>query len=67
MSSQETPPDTAILARDNLHGQSPVRQEDGDPVTVRLVTVKDIQKSQRDTQDPLMGRLGLHMESQEPQ
>ena len=57
----------ASLARDNLHGQSPVRQEDGDPVTVRLVTVKDIQKSQRDTQDPLMGRLGLHMESQEPQ
>ena len=67
MSSQETPPDMAILVRDNLHGQGPVRQEDGDPVTVRLVTVKDIQKSQRDTQDPLMGRLGLHMESQEPQ
>ena len=67
MDVQETPPDMAKRLRDNLHGQSPVRQEDGDPVTVRLVTVKDIQKSQRDTQDPLMGRLGLHMESQEPQ
>ena len=67
MSSQETPPDTAILARDNLHGQSPVRREEGDPATVRLVTVKGIQKSQRDTQDPLMGRLDLNIESQEPQ
>ena len=67
MDVQETPPDMAKRLRDNLHGQSPVRQEDGDPVTVRLVTVKDIQKSQRDTQDPLMGWLGLHMESLEPQ
>ena len=67
MGSQETPPDMATPGRDNLHGQGPVRQEDGDQVTVRLVTVKGIQKSQRDTQDPLMGRLDLNMESQEPQ
>ena len=67
MESRETPPDMASLARDNLHGHGPVRQEEGHPVIVRLVTVKGIQKSQRDTQDPLMGRLDLHMESQEPQ
>ena len=67
MSSQETPPDMATLVRDNLHGQGPVRQEDGDPATVRLATVKGIQKSPRDTQDPLMGRLDLNIESQEPQ
>ena len=67
MDSQETPPDMAILVRNNLHGQGPVRWEEGDPATVRLVTVKGIQKSQRDTQDPLMGRLDLNMESQEPQ
>ena len=57
----------ATLVRGNLHGQGPVTQEDGDQVTVRLVTMKGIQKSQRDTQDPLMGRLDLNMESQEPQ
>ena len=67
MESRETPPDMAILVRDNLPSQGPVRREEGDPVTVRLATVKGIQKSQRDTQDPLMGRLDLHMESQEPQ
>ena len=67
MSSQETPPDMATLVRDNLHGQGPVRQEDGDPATVRLATVKGIQKSPRDTPDPLMGSLDLNMESQEPQ
>ena len=67
MESRETPPDMAILVRDNLHGQGRVTQEDGHPVIVRLVTVKGIQKSQRDTQDPLMGRLDLNMESQEPQ
>ena len=67
MSSQETPPDMATPVRDNLHGQGPVRKEDGDPVTVRLATVKGIQKSHRDTQYPLMGRLDLNMESQEPQ
>ena len=67
MGSQETPPDVATPVRDNLHGQGPVRWEDRDPVTVRLATVKGIQKSQRDTQDPLMGRLDLNMESQEPQ
>ena len=67
MSSQETPPDMATLVRDNLHGLGPVRREEGDPATVRLVTVKGIQKSQRDTQDPLMGRLDLNIESQEPQ
>ena len=67
MGSQETPADMATPGRDNLHGQGPVRWEDGDPVTVRLTTVKGIQMSQRDTQDPLMGRLDLNMESQEPQ
>ena len=65
--SQEIPLDMATPVRDNLHGQGPVRKEDGDPITVRLVTVKGIQKSHRDTQDPLMGRLDLNMESQEPQ
>ena len=67
MDSQETLPDMATPVRGNLHSQGPVTQEDRDQVTVRLVTVKDIQKSQRDTQDPLMGRLDLNMESQEPQ
>ena len=67
MGSQETPPDMATPVRDNLHGQGPVRWEDRDPVTVRLATVKGIHKSQRDTQDPLMGRLDLNMDSQEPQ
>ena len=67
MGSQETPPDMATPVRENLHGQGPVRREDGDPVTVRLATVKGIQKSHRATQDPLMGRLDLNMESQEPQ
>ena len=67
MDSQETPPDMAILVRDNLHGLGPVRREEGDPATVRLETVKGIQKSPRDTQDPLMGSLDLNMESQEPQ
>ena len=67
MGSQETPPDMATPVRDNLHGQGPVRWEDRDPVTVRLATVKGIHKSQRDTQDPLMGRLDLNMESQELQ
>ena len=67
MGSQETPSDVGTPIRDNLHGQGPVRQEDGIPVTVRLATVKGIQKSQRDTQNPLMGRLDLNMESQEPQ
>ena len=67
MDSQETPPDMAILVRDNLHGLGPVRREEGDPATVRLATVKGIQKSQKDTQDPLMGRLVLNIESQEPQ
>ena len=67
MDSQETPPDMAILVRNNLHSQGPVRWEEGDPATVRLATVKGIQKSQRDTPDPLMGRLDLNMESQEPQ
>ena len=67
MGSQETPPDVATPVRDNLHGQGPVRWEDRDPVTVRLATVKGIQKSQRDTQDPLMGSLDLNMDSQEPQ
>ena len=67
MGSQETPPDVATPVRDNLHGQGPVRRKDKIPVTVRLATVKGIQKSQRDTQDPLMGRLDLNMESQEPQ
>ena len=67
MGSQETPPDMATPVRENLHGQGPVRQEDGDPVTVRLGTVKGMQESQRDTQDPLMGRLDLNIESQKPQ
>ena len=67
MGSQETPADMATPGRDNLHGQGPVRWEDGDPVTVRLTTVKGIQMSQRATQDPLMGRLNLNMESQELQ
>ena len=67
MDSQETLPDMATPVRGNLHSQGPVTQEDGDQVTVRLVTVKGIQKSQRDTPDPLMGRLDLNMESQEPQ
>ena len=67
MGSQEIPLDMATPVRDNLHGQGPVRKEDGDPITVRLVTVKGIQKSHSDTQDPLMGRLDLNMESQEPQ
>ena len=67
MSSQETPPDMATPVRDHLHGQGPVRKEDGDPITVSLATVKGMQESQRDTQDPLMGRLDLNMESQEPQ
>ena len=67
MGSQETPPDTATPVRGNLHGQGPVRWEDRDPVTERLATVKGIQKTQRDTQDPLMGRLDLNMDSQEPQ
>ena len=67
MGSQETPADMATPGRDNLHGQGPVRQEDRDPVIVRLATVKDMQESQRDTQGPLMGRLDLNMESQEPQ
>ena len=57
----------ATPGRDNLHSQGPDRWGDGDPVTVRLVTVKGIHKSHRDTQDPLMGRLNLNMESQEPQ
>ena len=65
--SQEIPLDMATPVRDNLHGQGPVRKEDGDPITVRLVTVKGIQESQRDTQDPLMGRLDLNIGSQEPQ
>ena len=65
--SQEIPLDMATPVRDNLHGQGPVRKEDGDPITVRLVTVKGIQESHSDTQDPLMGRLDLNMESQEPQ
>ena len=65
--SQEIPLDMATPVRDNLHGQGPVRKEDGDPITVRLVTVKGIQKSHRATQDPLMRRLDLNMESQEPQ
>ena len=67
MGSQETPPDMATPVRDNLHSQGPVRKGDGDPVTVRLARVKGIQKSHRATQDPLMGRLDLNMESQEPQ
>ena len=67
MGIQEKPPDMATPVRDNLRGQGPVRREDRDPVIARLVTVKGIQKSQRDTQDPLMGRLDLNMESQEPQ
>ena len=67
MGSQETPSNMATPGRDNLHGQGPVRKEDRDPVTVRLETVKGIQKSHRATQDPLMGRLDLNMESQELQ
>ena len=67
MGSQETPPDVATPVRDNLHGQGPVRWEAMDPATDMIATVKGIQKSQRDTQDPLMGRLDLNMESQEPQ
>ena len=67
MGSQETPPDMATPVRDNLHDQGPVRQEARDPVTVSLATVKGSQKSQRDTQDPLMGSLDLNMDSQEPQ
>ena len=67
MGSQETPPDMATPVRDNLHGQGPVRKEDGDPVTVRLGTMKGMQEFQRDTQDPLMGRPDLNMENQEPQ
>ena len=63
MSSQETPPDMATPVRDHLHGQGPVRWEDRDPVTVRLGTVKGMQESQRDTQDPLMGRLDLDRKS----
>jgi len=67
MGSQETPPDMATPGRDNLHGQGPVRWEDGDPITVRLTTVKGIHMFHRATQDPLMGRLDLNMESQELQ
>ena len=67
MGSQETPADMTTPVRDNLHGQGPVRREDRDPVTVRPLTVEGIHMFHRATQDPLMGRLDLNMESQELQ
>ena len=67
MDIQKTQPDMATLVRDILLTQGLVRWEEGNSVTVRLATVKGIQNYQRDTQDPLMGRLDLNIESQEPQ
>nr|XP_035961960.1 uncharacterized protein LOC118544290 isoform X4 [Halichoerus grypus] len=66
MDSQETP-DMPGLGMEKTPGQNPLGLQEGDPVSVSLVTPKSTQESHRHMQDPLMATLDLNMESQDPQ
>ncbi|XP_048951555.1 uncharacterized protein LOC125752760 isoform X31 [Canis lupus dingo] len=65
--SQETLLDTRTLAMDKPPGHNPVGLVEGKLVAVSPVTLKGTQVSHRHTQDPLVVRLDLNMESQGPQ
>ncbi|XP_064443592.1 filaggrin-2 [Mirounga angustirostris] len=67
MHSQETPVEMLSLGMDNPPGQNPLGLQEGDQVSVSLVTLKGTQESHRQTQDPLMPTLDLNMESHNPQ
>ncbi|XP_058571686.1 uncharacterized protein LOC131503916 isoform X2 [Neofelis nebulosa] len=63
---QETPLDTPSLGMDKPPGQNPVGLGEENPVSVSPVTLKGTQESHRHRQGPLMARLDLNMESQDP-
>ncbi|CAK7297596.1 FLG2 [Vulpes lagopus] len=65
--SQETLLDMRTLAIDKPPGHNPVGLVEGNLVAVSPVTLKGTQVSHRHTQDPLVVRLDLNMESQGPQ
>ena len=65
--SQETLLDMRTLAMDKPPGHNPVGLVEGKLVAVSPVTLKGTQVSHRHTQDPLVVRLDLNMESQGPQ
>ncbi|XP_053070804.1 fibrous sheath CABYR-binding protein-like [Acinonyx jubatus] len=64
--SKDTPLDKLILVLDRPPGQNLAGPKEADPVPVNRVTGKGTQESHRHTQSPLMARLDLNMESQDP-
>ncbi|XP_071076207.1 filaggrin-2-like [Desmodus rotundus] len=62
----QTPVGALSLAMGNPHRQDLIQVEEGKQVTVRSVTAKAIQESDRDTQGLLLVRLHLSMDSQNP-
>ncbi|CAK7297568.1 hypothetical protein VULLAG_LOCUS6228 [Vulpes lagopus] len=65
--SQETLLDMRTLAMDKPPGHNPVGLVEGNLVAVSPVTLKGTQVSHRHTQDPLVIRLDLNMDSRDPQ
>ncbi|CAK7297992.1 hypothetical protein VULLAG_LOCUS6538 [Vulpes lagopus] len=64
--SQETLLDMRTLAMDKPPGHNPVGLVEGNLVAVSPVTLKGTQVSHRHTQDPLVIRLDLNMDSRDP-
>ena len=60
------PPEALSLAVGNPHRQDLTGREEGKPVTVRTLTVKAIQESDRDSQGLVLVRLHLSMDSLDP-